>query len=155
MVINPRIGRCLNQTIIGYRTVEQTPWDRLPIGLRIYSKGLSVLSDRHLTISTQRDGCKQARAAPYPRTDPGEGEGARDCAGIYDTTLSATLSLTKFIKFVRKRAREVYSHTRNSSFNLRPANASGVVFGNVNISRLTVTLIASVYHCIEMQLGTL
>lgn len=68
MVINPRIGRCLNQTIIGYRTVEQTPWDRLPIGLRIYSKGLSALSDRHLTILTQRDGCKQARAAQEPRT---------------------------------------------------------------------------------------
>lgn len=76
MVINPGIGRCLNQTIIGYRAVEQTPWDRLPIGLRIYSKGLSVLSDRHLTISTQRDGCKQARAPPDPRTDPEK----QDCA---------------------------------------------------------------------------
>lgn len=63
MVINPRIGRRLNQTIIGYRTVEQTPWDRLPINRRIYSKGLSLLSDQHLTISTQRDGCEQARAA--------------------------------------------------------------------------------------------
>jgi hypothetical protein len=77
MVINPRIGRCLNQTIIGYRTVEQTPWDRLPIGLRIYSKGLSLLSDRHLTISTRRDGCKRARADKRDRTR------------IYDTLLSA------------------------------------------------------------------
>lgn len=68
MVINPRIGRCLNQTIIGYRAVEQTRWDRLPIGLRIYSKGLSVLSDHHLTISTQRDGCKQARARDREHT---------------------------------------------------------------------------------------
>lgn len=62
MVINLRIGRRLNQTIIGYRIVEQTPWVRLPIGLRIYSKGLSILSDRHFAISTHRDGCKQARA---------------------------------------------------------------------------------------------
>lgn len=83
MVINPRIGRWLNQTIIGYRTVEQTSWNRLPIGLRIYSKGLFSLSDRHLTISTHRDGCRRARAAQHSWTELGPRS-----LTIYDATLS-------------------------------------------------------------------
>lgn len=116
MVINPRIGRCLNQTIIGYRTVEQTPWDRLPIGLRIYSKGLSVLSDHHLTISTHRDGCKQARAAQEPRTD----RQSQDCAGIYDTTLSAWFCHLQNSLNLQNHSRKIHSHTRNYSFNLYP-----------------------------------